>query len=400
MEVLYWLISIAASCAILLISITVYNKSLEKQEPTGSAGSPTSSDTVGAAHAYAEILASYEANANNNYRISYLDADQDPYLINIYEGFGFAKDYTSAIGHTYCLEDVYETTRPHALANCLTCKTADFTKLVNELGESAYSLDFEETFAQMKESVGCYSCHGDTTDGSIVVTHDYMLDVTGVDASIMSCGQCHIEYYFTGEYKAVEAPYTDVAGMSPDAILAYYDALGFSDWTQASTGTGLLKAQHPEMETYLGEGSRHAGFGMTCADCHMEKLTNADGTAYNSHELISPLSSAVILETCASCHKNTDVAEKVHSIQETVTAREKEIGNHLSAFKDQLADAVASGEYSEDELNAIRTCYRNAQWYFDFCYVENAEGAHNSSLANDCLNKAQTYIDQGTALFK
>ncbi len=53
---------------------------------------------------YPEIVASYKANDENNYRIDYLE--QDPYLKVIYECFGFAKDYTSAISHTYTLEDV------------------------------------------------------------------------------------------------------------------------------------------------------------------------------------------------------------------------------------------------------------------------------------------------------
>jgi formate-dependent nitrite reductase cytochrome c552 subunit len=30
--------------------------------------------------------------------------------------------------------------------------------------------------------------------------------------------------------------------MTPEAILAYYDAMDFADWTQPSTGTKMLKA--------------------------------------------------------------------------------------------------------------------------------------------------------------
>ena len=96
---------------------------------------------------YPEITASLQANADNTYRISYLE--EDPYLTTVYAGFGFAKDYGSAIGHSYTLEDVAETKRPHPLANCLTCKTPDYTKLVNDLGDDAYSLDFNEVLGQM-----------------------------------------------------------------------------------------------------------------------------------------------------------------------------------------------------------------------------------------------------------
>ena len=345
------------------------------------------------------IVDSNKATAENSYAVDYLE--QDPYLVNIYEGFGFAKQYDSARGHEYSLEDLANTARPHPLANCLTCKTADFTKLVQDQGVSAYSLDFDEVMASMNVSIGCYNCHGDEADsGKLVVTHDYFtdkLDMTGIDAATLSCGQCHIEYYFEPDTKATTIPYTNKAEMTPEAMLEYYDSIDFADWTQPSTGAKLLKAQHPEMETYLN-GSIHANFGLSCASCHMEKAEE-NGVAYTSHNLVSPLDSPAILDSCAACHKDVDMAEKVHAIQEKVTARETEVGNQLSAFKDKLAEAVASGDYTEEELNELRTLYRHAQWFFDYVYVENSEGAHNSKLANSCLDTAAAKIEEGMKLF-
>ena len=345
------------------------------------------------------IVDSYKATAENSYAVDYLE--QDPYLVNIYEGFGFAKQYDSARGHEYSLEDLANTARPHPLANCLTCKTADFTKLVQEQGVNAYSLDFNEVMASMQESIGCYNCHADKTDtGELVVTHDYFtdkLDMTGIDAATLSCGQCHIEYYFEPETKATTIPNTNKAEMTPEAMLEYYDSIDFADWTQPSTGAKLLKAQHPEMETYLN-GSIHANFGLSCASCHMDKAEE-NGVAYTSHNLVSPLESQAILDSCAACHKDVDMAEKVHAIQEKVTARETEVGNQLSAFKDKLAEAVASGDSTEEELNELRTLYRHAQWFFDYVYVENSEGAHNSKLANACLDTAAAKIEEGMKLF-
>lgn len=346
-----------------------------------------------------ELTASYKATAENTYIVEYLE--QDPYLVNLYEGFGFAKQYGSARGHEYSLEDLAATARPHPMANCLTCKTADFTKLVLDQGVSAYSLDFDEVMANMNESVGCYNCHANEAgSGQLVVTHDYFLnglDMNGIDAATLSCGQCHIEYYFEPDTKATNIPYSNVAGMTPEAMLEYYDAMGFADWTQPSTGAKLLKAQHPEMETYLN-GSIHARLGMSCASCHMEKVSE-NGTTYTSHNLVSPLDSPAILDTCAACHKDVDMTEKVHAIQAQVTARETQVGNDLSAFKDKLAEAVASGEYTEEELDAIRLLYRHAQWFFDYQYVENSEGAHNSKLANSCLDQAAAKIAEGMQLF-
>ena len=60
------------------------------------------------------IARSMKANGENDAVVDYLA--QDPYLKNIYEGYGFAKDYGSARGHAYCLTDVSKTERPHALA--------------------------------------------------------------------------------------------------------------------------------------------------------------------------------------------------------------------------------------------------------------------------------------------
>ena len=88
----------------------------------------------------------------------------------------------------------------------------------------------------------------------------------------------------------------------------------------------------------------------------------------------------------------------VRRIQERVTTRETEVGNALSDFKDALKAAVESGTLSEDELTALRKLYREAQWFFDFCYVENAEGAHNSALATRCLDTAEARINEGMAL--
>ena len=69
-------------------------------------------------------------------------------------------------------------------------------------------------------------------------------------------------------------------------------------------------------------------------------------------------------------------------------------------MKTALADAVAAGEMSEEELNDIRSLYRDAQWYWDFVYVENSEGAHNSSLAKNCLDKSEKLVGEAMGLFE
>ena len=341
-------------------------------------------------------------NAENSEAEDYLE--QDPYLVNIYEGYGFAKDYKAARGHAYTLEDVTKTQRPHAKANCITCKTPDFTKMVNEEGVEVYSRPFDDVMGQMTQAISCYTCHGDDkgNNGQIVITHSYVDKALGenastIDPKTLNCGQCHIEYYFTPEDSEAMMPYSSKEEMTPEAILAYYDEKGFSDWEQPGTGTKMLKAQHPEMETFLA--STHATMGLNCSSCHMAEEKAEDGTTYHSHYLMSPLKSETLMATCASCHGSADAAKAlVTSTQEKVTARETETGNRLSELKDTLTAAVSEAKMTEEELDAVRKLHREAQWFFDFCYVENSEGAHNSKLSIRCLDTADEKIAEAMTL--
>jgi len=79
------------------------------------------------------------------------------------------------------------------------------------------------------------------------------------------CGQCHVEYYFKGDEKILTFPWSK--GLRPEDIEAHYDEYGFSDWTHKETGAKMLKAQHPEFETW--SSGLHARSGVSCADCHM-----------------------------------------------------------------------------------------------------------------------------------
>ena len=167
----------------------------EAPEASGSDGVVTAEEW---AETYPYITATMGQNDDNSYVTSYLE--EDPYLVNIYEGYGFAKDYGSARGHNYTLEVVAKTERPHPMANCLTCKTPNFAKLVQDRGVEVYSMDFNEVMALMTEDVSCYTCHGNNAGnaGKIEITHTYVRkalgeDLQGIDPATVSCGQCHIE---------------------------------------------------------------------------------------------------------------------------------------------------------------------------------------------------------------
>ena len=303
---------------------------------------------------------------------------------------------TTARGHYYTVQDVTNTGRPHALANCFTCKTPDFTAKVNNEGVSAYTIAFEDMLAQVNESVSCYNCHANTGN-ELVVTHTYLADAMGADFEKLnpetaSCAQCHVEYYFAPETKAVTLPYENLETMHPDAILAKFEEMQFADYTNPRTGVKQIKVQHPEFETYMGKGSVHAA-QFSCADCHMAK---EDG--YTSHYWVSPLESETIAASCVACH--ADLKGFVEGIQAKAEERTIAIGTKLETLTNKLADAVAAGSYTEEELEAIRSLNRKGQFYWDFVFVENSEGAHNSRLTHECLDKAEQLIDEALALFK
>ena len=354
---------------------------------------------------YPEIYASYMEN-NDNTEIHEYTVDY-PMLPVVYEGMAFSKFYGSARGHTYTVEDVTSTGRPHALANCFTCKTPDYTAMVNEMGDAAYQLKFDDVLAEINEPISCYNCHANTGD-ELVVTHTYLSDAMGEDlmsvaAEDLSCGQCHVEYYFDPATKATTLPYQNLATMTPDAILDYFnrtivDGQVFADYVNPRSGVRQIKVQHPEFETYLGEGSVHAG-EFTCADCHMGEAVAEDGTTYISHNWISPLENEALMEnTCAECH--TNLTAQVREIQAESERRTYAIGYLLEGLTEKLVLASQSGEYTDAELDAIRMAARNAQFYWDFVMVENAEGAHNSALTRECLDKAEALANEAMSMFK
>ena len=331
-----------------------------------------------------------------------------PYLRTLYEGYGFAIDYGSARGHFYDVKDIEATGRPHPLANCWTCKTPDFTNMVNEMGVEAYKLSWTDVQKEIVDPISCYTCH-ENTPGEITVTHTYWIDAVGddfdkIDGANLACGQCHNEYYFAPDTKATTIAHNSLDSMDPEKMLAFFNdganfsnGVMFTDWTNPRTGVKQIKVQHPEFETFLGKGSQHAA-DYSCADCHMPDAVDADGNAYKSHNLISPLDNPELIEnTCSECH--TDLVKEVKEVQEAVEARTNEIGYKLQDLTEKIAVAVEKGS-SDNDLAQIRFLARDAQFYWDFVFVENAEGAHNPTLTYECLDKADELCIKALDLIK
>ena len=349
------------------------------------------------AETYPNEYETWSLNSENAETVDYLE--EYPYLNTLYAGNAFSKDYLSARGHAYTLEDVSATLRAPALANCLSCKTPTMNALISSGEVGVYALPFEDVLALSEESVGCYSCHANTGD-QLVVTNTFLNDGVGddvdsIDPSMLACGQCHNEYYFDPDTKATMLPHDSIESMSPDAILAYYDEIGFSDYTDPQTGVEFIKVQHPELETVMGEGFKMVGY--TCADCHMGTATDDEGNEYTSHYFTSPLDNAELLENnCSACHE--DLAAEVEAIQTAAEERTNEIGYKLETLTNELAAALEAGSVSDEDFATIAQLDREAMFYWDFVFVENSEGAHNSALTDDCLDKAEERVDEALAM--
>ncbi len=347
------------------------------------------------AEKYPNEFETYMKNNENDEIHSYLELH--PYLKTLYRGYGFAIQYGSARGHTFVVEDVQSTGRPHKMANCYTCKTSNMTAKVLNEGDSVYSMAFDDLTAEITDAFGCFHCH-QNEPGVLYVTHRYLSDALGADLEkvspeTLSCGQCHSEYHFAVDTKATTLAYHDLASMNPDDMLKFYNEEfdePFADWTDEETGVRKLKVQHPEFETFMGAGSPHAS-NMTCADCHMGDTKAADGTTFTNHYWTSPLDNQELLDSsCSKCHPN--LAADVEKIHEEINGRTDALGERLAALDEKLIKAVKENTLSEKELAEVRENFRSAQWYWDFVFVENGDGAHNKTLATKCLDSAEEYI--------
>ena len=359
--------------------------------------------------AYPDQYASYMENKSNaplqdgGDKHNYLELY--PALNTMYKGYAFALGYDEAASHLYTLQSVKETprtTQKEQLAGCITCKTPQFTAMVNDEGEGVYKEKFNDLIGEFTEPVSCYNCH-ENDPQSLKVTGSYFVKALGNDAGEGSkapmnsqvCGQCHNEYYFAPETKATTNPYTGLEGMTAEAILAYYDEMGFKDWEHTETGAPMLKAQHPEFETiYGGAQSSMAKQGYTCADCHMAPAKAEDGTEYSSHNLVNPTEDPTIMEKCEGCH--ADLPGQIVQWQKETTDREHELAAKLDAYIKTLAEQKDS--LDEATLEQARQIHRHAQFYWDYVMVENSEGAHNPGLAQENLDKCEDELKAGYTL--
>ena len=225
-----------------------------------------------------------------------------------------------------------------------------------------------------------------------VADYDVNRDASRHEMRTFVCAQCHVEYYFTPGENTVTYPWA--RGLKVEEIEAYYDEIGFSDWTHGVTGAPVLKAQHPEFE--LWSQGIHAQAGVACADCHMP-YRREGAMKVSDHHVRSPLLN--VARACQTCHavSESELLARAHTIQDRTQGL---IARAAAALMDQIqttAAARAAGA-TDEQLRPALQMQRSAQWRLDFVYSEGSHGFHASQETARILAEAMDYARRGEAI--
>jgi len=214
-------------------------------------------------------------------------------------------------------------------------------------------------------------------------------DATRQEMRTYVCGQCHVEYYFKGPDKQLTYPWA--RGLKIDSIMSYYDAEGQVDWTHATSGAPMLKAQHPEFEMY-NQGI-HARSGVACADCHMP-YTRTGAAKVSDHWVRSPLLN--VNNACQTCHawSEDELRDRVHTIQDRTYEMRNIAIDAVLQLTEQIA-VVARTDPNGARVRTARQYQRWAQFYADFIEAENSMGFHADQEAVRILGKSVNYSRLG-----
>jgi nitrite reductase (cytochrome c-552) len=368
--------------------------------------------------------------------------ERDPWLKRMFLGYAFSIDYRDRRGHAYMLKDQEQTlrqTKPQS-GSCLHCHGA-VMPLYRELGngdamkgfEMSYKLTYKEANQKLHamghgQTLTCPDCH-DAKTMQLIVTrpaflngiqklansdaptpfapsierwrasgkakpYDPNTDATRGEMRSYVCAQCHVEYYCS---TTMPLTFPWGKGTKVEQIETFWNEIKlpggerFFDYKHAETGAPILKAQHPEFETW-SQGV-HARSGVACADCHMPYARDG-ATKVSDHWVRSPLLN--VNRACQPCHKQSEdeIKARVDQIQTRHHDLLERGGAAITAMMDAIVAAKNDGATSE-QLNAALELQRTAQWRLDFVAAENSMGFHAPQESARILGEAIDYARQG-----
>lgn len=332
---------------------------------------------------------------------------KEPEILMNFKGMPFSSDYAEDRGHPYAIEDLKTSKRvtPASVGSCMTCKTANLIGIYQEKGWGYAKMPLAELLPLMKHPVSCANCHDPATMRLRVVNPAFIeaMQRKGIDVSTASreemrryvCGQCHAEYYFEPATKRVVFPWDK--GYAPAQMYAYYTEkpAGFEqDWVHPDSQAGMLKAQHPDFETWAG--GVHGKSGVSCADCHMPFMRH-QGQKYSSHWVTSPLKH--VQASCTTCHTQDEqwLLERVKTIQNHVFEIQRTAGQAVAHAHMVIGKAASVSTADKAALARAREQIRQAQWFWDMVAAENSMGFHNPDQVLNTLGRSVDLAHQAAA---
>ncbi|MBE6466664.1 ammonia-forming cytochrome c nitrite reductase subunit c552 [Denitrobacterium detoxificans] len=376
----------------------------------------------------------------------YTDANKQDYLETnpeiktLGKGYGYAKYYTEPASHVFSLWTVAHNGRvgdgTKTKAACITCKSPQYSNLVDQEGEEVHSQPFNDIIGQLDENISCASCHGNTPmkDGEVYLEVDRAewVRAMGADHQVASmegqvCGQCHCDYSMAPGTSIPTSPYDNGrSDMVPEKAIKWYNDHNYVDWTYASTGAKMLAIRHAEYEFIYGgdneilpQGSHMAQLGYDCNDCHMATTKAEDGTVYADHEWTSPLDNQELIDRdCSTCH--ADIRAEVRAWQNEIDPATTTLGERCEKFIKNFESKVATEQDDEanpgqkvlkldeafaasngidaDTLARLQQIQRESCYYWNLAAAENSEGAHNPTYYRHTLDLGNQILDEGDAL--
>ena len=348
--------------------------------------------------------------------------DSETRAKRMWRGYAFAVDYTEPRGHEWALEDQKNTKRTKPPfkqpGTCLNCH-ASMPEIYDELGDgdrkagfdAMNAMSYDEAFEHASSSIACIDCHDPKTmeltitrpafmegikqakAAEGITDYDVNRDATNEEMRTYVCAQCHVEYYFAGEGKTLTFPWSK--GLTVYDEMNYYDEVGWTDFTHEESGAPILKAQHPDFETWA-QGI-HAANGVTCADCHMSY--NREGASkVSNHQIMSPMASEdTINSSCLTCHHSSasEMRERVEGIQTRWQSSLNVSFTALDALITDITTAAGNGSATEEQLATARDYQRKAQFIVDYSFSENGRGFHAPAYSISILNQATDWARSG-----
>jgi nitrite reductase (cytochrome c-552) len=345
--------------------------------------------------------------------VSHQKLELDPRLVTMWQGYAFALDYREPRGHAYMLIDqrytkrVLERPQPGACLNC----HASLPEVVNTLGKgdaaagwaAMNKMPYVDATKLATHPVGCIDCHDPKTMALRVSRPAFITAIAKVKAAegvkdydvnkqatfkemrSYTCAQCHVEYYFKGKEKTLTFPWDK--GLTVDDALTYYDEVGWSDFTHKLTQARVVKAQHPDYETF--QQGVHAKAGVTCVDCHMS-YKREGAMKITDHQVRSPMTNdKTINQSCLTCHNTTeaDMRERVTTIHDRYEQAKNVSFDALTALIGDIEKARTSG-VAADRIEKAQSYQRKAQFFVDYIVSENSRGFHAPQYTLRVLNDA------------